>query len=332
MPTGERLGSNRGQRRLPMLQRKQVVDDETRHRLTRLASRAAEVGRQDDVWEPEELLRHVRLVREDIEPGMDPARNKLGDQCRLLDDLAPRRVDEAGAVVQERQPPRIDQPLRLGSQGHMNRDNVCLREERIEVPELGKVGVYAPSLRVEKAELEPAGTAGDGTADTPETEDAERRSGHLLGKSALGPGRCPAAGADEPVALDELPPGREDECDGQIRRGAVEDARRVRDDDATLGAGAEIDAVVADAEVGDDPQIGKKVERHGLVRDEEGLDVGARSVESRKRQQFEVVELVEGRPGVAAGGDDLHGRSIARALPIRAKGESGAAPVGAVLV
>ena len=57
------------------------------------------------------------LTGEDVQPGSDPARDELGHQCRLVDDLAARRVDEAGAVTQERQPPVVDQPLGLGLSG-----------------------------------------------------------------------------------------------------------------------------------------------------------------------------------------------------------------------
>ena len=161
------LDPDRGYRELPPLHREQVVDDEPRHRLTRLPRRAAQVRREDDVREPVELAWHVRLVREHVEAGTDAARHEFGDQCLLLDDLASRRIDEASAVAEQSEPSRVDQALRLGGQRDVDRDDVCFREERVQVPELGEIGVDAASLRVDDAKREPTGPPGDGATYAP---------------------------------------------------------------------------------------------------------------------------------------------------------------------
>ena len=83
----------------------------------------------------------------------------------------------------------------------------------------------------------------------------------------------PNANAEE-AALDESAPHREDEREGEIRGGRVQDSRRVRDRDPARGAGRHVDPVVADAEVRDEPERGEVVERDGLVRDDDGLDFG----------------------------------------------------------
>ena len=134
----------------------------------------------------------------------------------------------------------------------MDRDDVGLREQRVQVSKLGQVRGDPPPSRIEDSELEPAGTPRDGAADAPEPDDAERRPCHLLGEPALRPGTGPAARADRQVALDHLPAGREHRREGQIGRGLVENPRRVQpDDDVALGTG-DVDAVVAGSEVGDD--------------------------------------------------------------------------------
>ena len=103
------------------LRGQQVVDENAGHRLARFLRRAAEMGREDDVRKLEQLRRHVRFVGEDVEAGSDPARGELRDERRFVDERSARRVDEARAVVQEPEPPRVEQQLRLGRQRDVER-------------------------------------------------------------------------------------------------------------------------------------------------------------------------------------------------------------------
>jgi hypothetical protein len=63
----------RTEERLASLEREDVVDDDPRHRLARLASATAEMRGQYHVRKAEQLLRHVRLVGEHVEPRTDSA-------------------------------------------------------------------------------------------------------------------------------------------------------------------------------------------------------------------------------------------------------------------
>src|SRR4029450_3939510 len=58
-------------RRLSAGRGKQVVDENAGHRLAGLFRRAADVRRQDDVRQAQQLSRNSRLVREDGEAGPD---------------------------------------------------------------------------------------------------------------------------------------------------------------------------------------------------------------------------------------------------------------------
>ena len=62
-------------------------------------------------------------------------------------------------------------------------------------------------------------------------------------------------GPHEGVGLDDAPPRRKDEREREVCGRRVEDARRVRDGDAVGGAGRDVDVVVADAVVRDEPQV-----------------------------------------------------------------------------
>ena len=72
---------------------------------------------------------------------------------------------------------------------------------------------------------------------------AEQESG------AVAPG---ASGADEALALAEAAGDGQQQAEGEVGGGVEEHARGVRRDDATGGAGRQVDVVVAGGDVGDD--------------------------------------------------------------------------------
>ena len=149
-------------------------------------------------------------------PGADTAGDELRDERLLVDDLAARGVDEAGAVPQQPEPPRVEQAARLGRQRDVQRHEVRLREQRVELAVLAEVGLDRAPPRVEHAQVEAASASRDGAPDAAEADDAERRAGHLLRDTSFRPRPGPAAGADEAVALDDLPARREDEREREI--------------------------------------------------------------------------------------------------------------------
>src|SRR5206468_11959076 len=105
---------------------------------------------------------------EDVEAGADPARDELRDQRLLVHDLAACGVDEARAVAKEREPPRVDETVSLRRERRVDRDDVRLREERVELAVLAEVGVDAAPLRVQHPQLEPARSSSDSPADSSE--------------------------------------------------------------------------------------------------------------------------------------------------------------------
>ena len=63
--------------RIASLECEEVVHHQARHRLARLAGAAAEMRREHDVRQREQLLGHVRFVRKDVESGPETR------ECRL---------------------------------------------------------------------------------------------------------------------------------------------------------------------------------------------------------------------------------------------------------
>src|SRR4051794_17948290 len=151
-------------------------------------------------------------MREHVEARTDAARDQLAHECRLVDDLASRGVDEDGAVAEQREPARVEQPLRLRRPRYVQRDEIRLREQAVERSPLESEPPFLVldqprPLRVEDAQLEAAGASRDGGADAAEADDSERRAGELGRESALRPAADPPAGSDEAVAGDDPPPG-----------------------------------------------------------------------------------------------------------------------------
>lgn len=69
---------------------------------------------------------------------------------------------------------------------------------------------------------------------------------------APGPG---PPGADQPLPLAQSASGGEDQGEGEVGGGVVEDAGRVGDDDPAPGAGGKVDVVEADGDVADAAQL-----------------------------------------------------------------------------
>ena len=61
--------------------------------------------------------------------------------------------------------------------------------------------------------------------------------------------------ADQALALAEPPGDGENQRDREVGRRVGEDSRRVRDDDAALARGGDVDVVVADADIRDDAEL-----------------------------------------------------------------------------
>jgi hypothetical protein len=101
---------------------------------------------------------------------------------------------------------------------------------------------------------------GDLDADPPHPDEPQSRACEVVPEQ-LGP--CPAALPallpHEPVGRDELPAAGEDQREREVGDCRVEHAGRVRDGHSAVAAGRDVHAVVADAVVRHQPQVGQEV-------------------------------------------------------------------------
>ena len=163
-----------------------------------------------------------------------------------------------------------------------------------DVVEVARAAAHGEDLHVESH-----GAARDRGSDAAQSDDAERGPAHL----ASGYESAPASRADEPVAGGHAAPRREHERHREVGGGPVEHARRVGDGDAPLVRGGDVDAVVADAVVRDQPQGRVQGEVDGLVHDDEDVDVGPRRIRGR---DLDAAELAPRRAGERLGRPHLH--------------------------
>jgi hypothetical protein len=186
-------------------------------------------------------------VREHVQARADAARRELGDQRLLVDDLAARRIDQAGTGAEECEPPSVEQASCVGREREVEGNDVRLGDQLVERDPL------APA-RGEHTHVEAFGAAGDGLADPPEADDPERRARHLLREKAVGPRAVPLPGAHAPVALDDEAAHRQDQCPREVGHRRVEHTGCVRHRDPACAQRVDSDPVVAHAEVRDESQ------------------------------------------------------------------------------
>ncbi len=94
--------------------------------------------------------------------------------------------------------------------------------------------------------------AGERDADAPQAGNADRAVAQRRAGERIGAVACPFAGAQVPLGSGELAHGHQQEAQRGVGDLLGQHVGRIGDDDAARRAGGEIDAVIADAEIGDD--------------------------------------------------------------------------------
>ncbi len=208
----------------------------------------------------------ARLGGEDVEPGGgDATLLERGVQSGLVDDAAAGGVDEHQRRLDLVQLLGADQAGGLGRLRQVDRHEVGLGEQRVEVDEsdahLGgaaglHVRVVGDHLHAEGAE-----PLRDEDADPTEADDADG----LLVQLDAGVARpLPLAVLERGVRGRDVPRGREHQRDGELGGGDDVGGRCVHDHHAGHGRGAHVDVVEADAGAGDHLEPARGGERLGV--------------------------------------------------------------------
>src|SRR5207302_1448807 len=111
---------------------------------------------------------------------------------------------------------------------------------------------------IEDAHAEAETAASDRAADPAEADHAEGLAVDVGAPQEVPFPRLPLSGARIGVGLDDPAGGGHQQREGEIGGGLGEDVGRVGDDDAASGGGGDVDVVVADGDVRDDLQVGRR--------------------------------------------------------------------------
>ena len=148
----------------------------------------------------------------------------------------------------------------------MDADHIRLREQRVEVWNIARLA-GGPARVMVHQHVEGGGACCDGLADAAESDKSEAGPGEVLTQVT---GDFPAAPGPAPEGFlggRGSPAGREDQEHGDIRGRPVEHSGGIAYGHAVLPGRRYVDVVVADGDVGDDPQPAECPRDENLVVD-----------------------------------------------------------------
>ena len=217
------------------------------HRAARFKCRRPDVWRKDYVRHFQQSRVHSGLEFVDVEAcAADVTAFQGVAERSFIDDRAARGVDDARPSLHFRDRRGVDQVMGLAIQRRVNRDDVSRCEQLVER--------LAPA-HTDDFESESPCARSDRCSDPPDADDAEA---FALQRDAEHVQRLPDAAAGRPhfvISFDQTAGDGENQRHRQVRRRLGQNTGRVRDDDAELARSGNIDIVVADGAVRDDPQI-----------------------------------------------------------------------------
>ena len=193
------------------------------------------------------------------------------EQRVVVDHPAARGVDQHGRFLHQPQFPRADHAARLVGQRHVQRHEVRLREQLVE-RDIAHAEIcfrfeVAGAVVVEHGHVEPLRPTRDLVADVAQPDYPQRLVVYLLAEHEAGVVFEEVGPTREVVALDDVARPRQQQREGDVGGGPVEDMGRVAHRDAPLRCRRQVDVVAADTEVADHLEPGDVVHQLGRDRD-----------------------------------------------------------------
>ena len=224
----------------------------------------SEVRRQHDVRSFDQRVvccRRFRREHVDAGPGDRPGLQSFGE-CRFVDDAAASHVQDARALLHHAEFASTEQALRLGTQRHVNREEIDAGKQFIQVrgsleAEFRRLGRRHEWIESHDGHVEAFGPACDFATDASQAHDAERFPGQLGADELVA---IPAAGLHHGVGRGNFTGQGEHEGHGVFRRRDGVPARRVHHHDALAGGGGHVDVIDADAGASDGSELARRFE------------------------------------------------------------------------
>ena len=241
----------------PCERRRDLLGDDHAGAVLSFLGGRGQVRGDDDVVELQQWAR-VWFAREDVERGGgDSSRPQRLEQRLLVDELAPRRVDDANAVSRVPERALVDDCARLVVQREVQRDDVRAREDgvlrcRAFDAQLAKALARHEGVECDHPHAECEGAACHLLADPAEAEQPERLPRELVPRVAR---PLPLARLHRRVRLRDVARQREHQPEGVLGSG---DDRRfgcVDDDDPLAGRRVHVDIVDSNARATDNAEL-----------------------------------------------------------------------------
>ncbi len=232
------------------------------------------VRQGNDAVRREQTRIDCRLVLEDVEAGAgDGTRFQEPDKLIFVDDLTACGVHEIGGRLQELQPPRRKKVIGRRRMRAVDRDDVHPRQHLIEAFPVGGLQLFldlfldTTAVVIVNLQAERFCAPGDCLANAAHADDAETFAINAMSEH---PRRRPSRPVRRGIAhvggaLREAAGNGKNERHRHVGRVFGQDAGRVRDQDAAVARGIEIDVIDAGAEVRDQTQAGTGLGQDGAV-------------------------------------------------------------------
>ena len=267
--------------------------------------------RQDDIVEVEIAGRHLRLVREHVEPRpQNFARAQRRDQGVVVNQRAARDVDQHAVGPQRLQHLRVYDVARVGPAGrcdHQDVDGFRHADQR-RIVEIGRVGLRLAAV-IDHFDIEGRRALGDGLAYAPQSQHAHvpTRERRTQRKRAF---FRPASGAQVGLRRRETAHRVQQQPHRGVGGLGVKHAGRMRHHHAARCRRLRVDVIVTDAEARHDLEFGELRHIGVIDLDVKGDDQRADLGRDRRERCGGVgrqMRLMQGRALRDALGDHRHG-------------------------
>ena len=203
--------------------------------------------------------RDARLVLVDVEPGgaERPALERGGERLGI-DQRAAGGVDEDAAGPDQLELGRPDQVAGLRRRRRVKADHLRGLEQLAELAVAGADPLrlrLRPRAAVEDLGAERPDQLGVATPDSAEADHSNGRPAQLDPPVRGRVPAAPAAGAEVALGVAHSPGSRQGQRQGELGRRLGQDTWGIGDEHSPLRTCREVDVVVADREVGDNPEL-----------------------------------------------------------------------------
>ena len=263
------------------------------------------MGREHHVGQRQQIRVQRGLAFKDIEPGREkPALAQCQRQRRVVDHAAARDVGQCGARLHQREFGRADQVVRRRAVRHDDHQVIGFAHEFVLAdPARAKLlldrCVEPAAVVVDHFHAETQRAAsGDGLADAPHAQHAQRRTVHIGARQQVVGPVGPTTGAQEMLSLGDAAGRGHHQREAEIRSGLGQHVGRIAHQHTARRARRQVDVVVAHRHARDHAQVRASRQQRGVDTRRTGhrnADAALQPSDQRFVRPLDVVVAAAGR-------------------------------------